>query len=140
MSDSKITKLVINDSDTSTVSEQITAMIKELEKQFKTGPIIGDSLEVIRELCRNIMVKDLILSGFNLSSDKVFTIYQTALSIMEEKDIRVLEARNKPTVKSEQKEDTAGCICIWKVCKKEKCSSYKLDSDRMPYCDRGIKI
>ena len=86
---------VVVDHDVDTLSnEKCLKMLKEMEKQFNTGPIIGEARELLLNLIHNLYQRDLVLDAMGMSVKKREEIFKEVCKMEEVRDNEIKEKRN----------------------------------------------
>ena len=91
----QVDQVIVQVSGEETSRERWTKMLHAMEKQFKTGPIIGESKELLIYLISNLEVRDLILSGFGISDEEKAGIFEHAMVEMKKQDEEIKAKREK---------------------------------------------
>lgn len=90
----EVHKIIVEHGENMTTEEKLLKMLKDSEKAFDTGPIIGDSRELILNLLNNIYSRDLFLDVMGVSVEKREKIFRQIQEVQDEKDKEILDARN----------------------------------------------
>ena len=88
-------KIIVEGSAAMTSIEKDLAMLKGLEQMMGTGPIIGEAREVIIQLSRNIMVRDLLLDSMGMSVETREHIFKVINDGLDARDAKILAERKK---------------------------------------------
>ena len=78
-----------------TKSENVLALIKSLEGEFNTGPIIGEAKELLFYMAENILVRDFILATMGVNEEIKEKLFLTALDVFQARDDQLLKTRSK---------------------------------------------
>ena len=70
MTELKIDRITIDVNNILTSTEQNELLLKSLEENLNTGPIIGEARDVILHLANNLFVRDLYLDSIGLDVKK----------------------------------------------------------------------
>jgi hypothetical protein len=91
--------LEATDLEKKTSTEICLDLLAALEKQFETGPIIGESREVIVHLLRGLYHRDMLLEHkFGLTAAlRTIDLYEIARAF-DARDFNILNARKKEVV------------------------------------------
>lgn len=89
----KLKKIIIEDFNNKTSEEKHLDLIKQMEIQFNTGPIIGEAREVLYYMSQNLMVRDLLLNAMGVSDERKAELFIEVTEMIESKDKEILEAR-----------------------------------------------
>ena len=95
MSIQKNISIVIEDSNKKTSIERNLELIKQMEIQFNTGPIIGEAFELLYHMAENIMIRDLMLFAIGLPDNKKEKMFVDTKEIIEKMDEEILEKRKE---------------------------------------------
>lgn len=83
-----------DESGEKTTKERVEEMIAQLESHFKTGPIIGDSREVIYHLANTVLVSQTIIKSCSGWSDKqMINNIELVSDYLQEYDKEILAKR-----------------------------------------------
>lgn len=88
-----VTKVLIPSDSNTTSMESHEKMLKSLERTFDTGPIIGESREVIFSLMRNLYIRDLLLDAMNITEEKRLELFLNVEKVIDEKDKEIMLKR-----------------------------------------------
>lgn len=91
----QVDRIVLNDQNKLTSDERDLQMLKAIEKQLGTGPIIGEAREVVLTMSRNIMIRDLVLDSMNVPVEVREKMFRYANEYLAEQDKKILEKRAK---------------------------------------------
>ena len=91
----EMTKIIIQNSDEKTSEERNLELISSIEKQFNTGPIIGEAREVLYFMAENLMVRDLMLHMAGVTDAKKISMFSIVLTQIKKRDEDILKERNK---------------------------------------------
>lgn len=84
---------IIVEAEGKTSEEKNLALLHALEKQFKTGPIIGEARELILHLSDNLLVRDLLLSSMGFTDKKREQAFFQISEYLIKKDEEIMAAR-----------------------------------------------
>lgn len=91
----EVLKIVMKNDQRLTSHERIFQMLKVVEKQLNTGPIIGEAREVVLFLIRNLLVRDQIISALGVTNEKKEELFIFTEEYLDQTDKEVLEERRK---------------------------------------------
>jgi len=91
----RVEKIILEADSETTSDERDLMMLNKIEEMLGTGPIIGEGREVILNLSRNLMIRDLILTSLGVPEDAKEELFRKANEIMREKDAKILKERKK---------------------------------------------
>lgn len=89
-----IEKVIVNNSSKETTDEQVLRMLAALEKQFNTGPIIGEVREPLLFALRNLMIRDMILESMGMNVHQREKIFFATEAAFDERDKKIIAERN----------------------------------------------
>lgn len=89
----EIRKIILTGQNHLTSDEKDLQMVKSIERAMNTGPIIGESREVLLQMCRNIMVRDILLDVMGCSIDQREKMFLKINETLAEKDQEILTKR-----------------------------------------------
>lgn len=95
MSSNKVEKIILNDQSNLTSDEKDMQMLKLMETRLNTGPIIGEARDVLLQLSRNLLVRDLYLDVLGISVDQRQDIFNSINKALAKRDKEILKARGK---------------------------------------------
>lgn len=90
-----VEKIILEGQDNLTAEEKDMRMLKVIEKQMGTGPIIGEAREVLLTMSRNILVRDLLLDSLGVTVEKREGIFHTINDMLAERDKKIIADRKK---------------------------------------------
>lgn len=89
-------KIIIgDDGHEMTTTERALAMIRAMEKQFHTGPIIGEARELLVQMSHNILARDLLLDVIGIDVDQREKVFKEVMDCAQKRDIEILEKRKQ---------------------------------------------
>lgn len=91
----EVVKIVVENNQDLTSHEKNLQMMKLVEKQLNTGPIIGEAKEVVLFLLRNLLVRDHIISALGLHDDKKESLFVFTEEYLDKNDKEILEKRKQ---------------------------------------------
>lgn len=86
---------IIIEGDNLTSDEKDDLFVKRVEKNLGTGPIIGEAYEILRQLSRNLMIRDLLLDAMGVSIENRKAMFKKVNSMLKEKDREILAKREE---------------------------------------------
>lgn len=89
----EMNRIVLNNVDKLTSDEKDLLMLSALEKEFNTGPIIGEARALILRLSRNIQIRDLLMSVSGLDDNRREELFLAVTKMMDERDAEILAER-----------------------------------------------
>jgi len=75
----------INMNEITSIEDMVNEMRKNIEKQFNTGPIIGECLDVINSLIENILTRDIIFDVLKVDIRMRKNCFDTAMSVLQKR-------------------------------------------------------
>lgn len=91
----EVNKIVLRDQGKKTSEERDADMLRAVEKNLGTGPIIGEAREVLLSMSRNIMVRDLLLDAIGVTVERREQFFRDINKMMAEQDKKILAEREK---------------------------------------------
>lgn len=89
-------KYIVKDNGDVTSCEQHEILLKQLEKDFETGPIISpDIRDLIFSSLTNVMLLQMILRGFGLGEEEIMALMEEGNKFIMQRDREILEKRAK---------------------------------------------
>ena len=88
-------KIIIDCTGKLTSDEKDLALVRAMEKQFNTGPIIGEAFELLIHMSRNLQARDLLLSAMGVDDDKKEKMFVEVMKLAEKYDDEILEKRKQ---------------------------------------------
>jgi hypothetical protein len=85
--------IIMEGVDKLTSDEQCAKMVQEFERVFKTGPIIGESRELLMHMSRNLYSRDLLLDALGFGVGRRQEMFQKVAEMMAKRDAKILEER-----------------------------------------------
>lgn len=88
-----VSKVIVNGRKGSTSGETHQQMLRQLEKTFNTGPIIGEAEEVINHLMENLYARDMLLDSLGFDENKRLSAFMAIQNVINQNDEEILKAR-----------------------------------------------
>ncbi len=84
-----------------TSEESNLQLISSFEKQFNTGPIIGEAKELLFQMANNIFIRDILFDSMGVDIKEREHRFKTVQALIEEKDEEILKKREENKCKKD---------------------------------------
>lgn len=94
MNNPRIDRIIV-EGEGLTSDERDDVFIKRLEKALNTGPIIGEAHNILRQLSRNLMIRDVMLSAMGMDVQKREESFKEVNRLLRKQDEKILAERKE---------------------------------------------